>query len=212
VLRNIFPLLAAVLLIGDGVLFGLCTNRWETNQALPAAVASLELVPPKIGDWQGKPLKPLDEGTLAQTGFAGYWQRRYDNDKTGSTVDVLLACGLPGPLSRHTPEICFAGRGFVLQKGPIDHREGAARFFKDEFGRPNAPGHLEIYYTWNSGAGWVAPQNPQWTFAGAPVLYKLYVAHDVVGDKDKDAAAEEDAREFLRALIPELEKKLAFGS
>jgi Protein of unknown function (DUF3485) len=216
-LRNTFPLLAGLLVIGDGVLFGLCTNRWQTSQDLPAAVASLERVPLEIGDWKGKSLPPLNERMVALAGFTGYWQRRYENAKTGSTMSVLLACGQFGPLCVHTPEVCYAGTGYVLQGQPVNHTEetvspvGTAQFFKAQFGRPNGvtPGRLEIHWTWNAGAGWLAPQNPRWTFAGAPVLYKLYVVHEILDDRDR--AAEEDSRIFLRVLIPELDKNLMFA-
>jgi Protein of unknown function (DUF3485) len=215
-LRVVFPLLAAILLIGDGVFCGLRSNRWQTSQDIPAAAASIDRVPDGIGDWKATVHSHLSDQVVAQAGFAGYLQRRYEN-KAGSTMDVLLACGQFGPLSVHTPDVCYAGLGYAPQDKPVNYTEPAgspvegAEFFKAQFGKANnvTPGRLEIYWTWNAGAGWVAPRNPRWTFAGAPVLYKLYVVHEILDDSNR--TAEEETRKFIRDLLPELNKRLAFG-
>src|SRR5579862_1396988 len=101
--RIVFPLVAAALLIGEGLYAGRLTNRWQDSTPLPAAVASLQRVPWVIGDWQGQPLPAFDDRTCVLAGFAGHLHRRYENSRNGAVVQVLLGVGAFGPISVHTP-------------------------------------------------------------------------------------------------------------
>src|SRR5262245_10682764 len=111
-MRSLPILLAAGLLALDGYVYGLWTNRWQTSQAIPAAVARLDQVPMAFGDWQGENLEPLSAREVEQAGFEGYISRVYKNRRTGSALNVLLACGRAGPMSVHTPDVCYRGRGY----------------------------------------------------------------------------------------------------
>jgi len=212
--RIFFPLLVCVVLLGDGLVYGLWTNRWQPSNQLPAAVASLQRVPLELGPWQGRALPPLDERIMKQAGFAGYVQRRYENREAGTGVNLLLACGPFGPLSVHTPDVCFPAGGLLQQLSTASHNESlaalgtTAQCWKAKFGKADslASGNVQVYWTWNPGNGWQAPTNPRWTFAGSPVLYKLYVTCEIQGDGD--ALAQETCSAFLQKLLPELEKNL----
>jgi len=215
--RLLFPILAATLLLGDGLLFGLWTNRWQDSRQLAEAVAGLERVPLTIGAWRGQPLRPLDERACAMAGFAGYLHRGYVNPLTGTSLSVLLACGPFGPISVHTPDVCFSESGFVQQgkTAPVTEElgkpVGAAHFWTAEFAKPEGIGaaHVRVYWTWTVEGSWQTPNNPRWTFAGVPALYKLYVVQDVAGEDER--RAEDECRAFLRALLPELDRCLAFN-
>jgi hypothetical protein len=118
----------------------------------------------------------------------------------------------------HSPEICLAGSGLVQEGGTALHKENptplgtTSSFRKAKFGKPDAavPAHAWVYWGWNAGDGWQAPEHPRWSFAGAPVVYKLYlVAPDVRADEPTGV---DHGQEFLRILLPELAKNLAFKS
>jgi hypothetical protein len=217
-LRIVFVVLASALLVGDGLFFGFSTNRWQDSSRLPTAVASVELVPLVIGDWQGYPLPALDDRSVSIAGFAGYFQRRYEKRETSNAVTLLLACGPFGPLCVHSPEVCFGGRGLVTkgskklytEKGEQHLAEGEGQFWTVKFVKPDAlvPGQLLVYWAWNAQGRWQAPENPRWTFAGEPVLYKIYVTCEVVGEDD--SAAIKTCEDFIHVLLPELEKSLTF--
>ena len=171
----LIPLIVTVFLLGDGLVFGLWTHRWQSVDQLPAAVARLQELPLDCEDWQGQSLPDLDVRVVAQAGFAGYLHRRLQNRRTGAAVNVLLACGPFGPLSVHTPEVCYAGSGFVQQSTKLLYKEtcgvpvGDALFWTAKFHKPEAlePGQLRIFWAWNAGEGWKAPENPRFAFAGA---------------------------------------------
>lgn len=201
---------AAILL--DGYVHGLWTNRWGSTQVMDHAVAGLERVPLAIGDWHGQAQK-LGARQAQQAGFSGYWLRRYDRRTDGSSVTVMLACGLPGPLSVHTPDVCYGGAGFV-QAGSAERHEVSREtatpvFWTAKFSKRDAvlPVNLRLYYSWRTADGWKASSNPRWDFASQPVLYKMYICHEMMegNERQGDAAC----AEFIKLLLPELEQALA---
>src|SRR5262249_21192590 len=146
----------------------------RSQRELDQAAARVAEAPLAFGDWKGTPLD-LDAKTVDMAGFSGHAVRRYENRRTGAVVHVLLACGRPGPLSVHTPEICFGGAGFAMSGEPArftpDDRPGAPEFFKATFGKAKsaAPEKLRALWAWNKGGAWRVSDNPRWTFAGTPV-------------------------------------------
>ena len=55
---------------------------------------------------------PTTRRTMARAGIKGCVYRRYRNPRTGESVSVLLVCGRGGPISVHTPDVCYAGAGY----------------------------------------------------------------------------------------------------
>jgi hypothetical protein len=128
------------------------------------------------------------------------------------TVNVMLACGLPGPLTVHTPEVCYAGAGYEEDEDPVVHLASGARtvpeFWMCKFSKPEAlvPAELRLFWSWRAAGGWKASDNPRLQFAGQPVLYKMYVSHVTTGiETRQDIAA---CHEFINLLVPELERVL----
>jgi hypothetical protein len=210
--RTLLLSAATLAVLLDGYCHGLWTNRWNSSRAVEEAVARLERVPRAVGDWQAQPLA-LGAREADQAGFAGHWLRRYERRQDGRVVTVMLACGLPGPLSVHTPDVCYGGAGYVLSGEAVTFAAGSGRaappeFWKAKFSKPDAlvPVHLRVNWSWRAGGAWKAPANPRWAFAGLPVLYKMYVTYELGADERLDDAV---CAEFLGLLLPELEKALA---
>jgi hypothetical protein len=65
---------------------------------------------------------------------------------------------------------------------------------------------LRLYWAWNAGNGWVAPESPRQRFAPCPVLHKLYVLRELNGPVD--AGNDEPCMAFLKTLLPELDRTL----
>ncbi len=206
---RVFLLLAAgLLLAADGLVGGLWTNRWQTSPELAAAVARMDKVPMNFGAWRGKEGPDVEDWAVRGSRISGFAARRYER-RDGSVVNVLLVCGRPGPMSVHTPEVCYRGVGYQILSGP-DHwplkaAPGGmdAELWKIKVGKPDAatPMQMSVLWSWTTDGTWQTPNSPRFTFAGKPVLYKLYVTHEIVnGDKKAD----EVCREFLRDFLPEL--------
>src|SRR5436305_632514 len=140
--RAVLISVATFAVLVDGYVFGRWSNRWGNTQAVEQAVLSLRRVPMTIGDWQAKPLD-LGAKQAQQAGYAGYFLRRYERRGDGAAVNVMLACGPAGPLSVHTPDVCYAGAGFT-QAAPAQSyvvgpdSERPAEFLKTKFTKPAA--------------------------------------------------------------------------
>jgi hypothetical protein len=205
------PLLAivAAVVLADGYLCGHWSGRWGTSQQTMAG--RLEQLPLVIGEWQGTPLE-LNSRVVERAGFDGYLLRRYENQRTRATVNLLLASGRPGPLAVHTPEVCYAGAGFApaepTTRSHIDRAasEAPAEFFQTKFARRDAvrTEELRVIWTWNKSGRWLCPDNPRWTLTGVPVVFKLYVTQALTpgGDDGNNCV------DFLRDALPELDRVL----
>lgn len=207
---------ALPLLLAYGLALGLWTNRWHTSAPLQAATARLADVPLDVGDWQGQELE-LSPRQVTIAEIDGYLMRRYTHKPTGAALTVLLVCGRPGPVSVHTPDVCYGGMGYRPQKFPIRETlevegitKGKAAFWGATFAKADvaAPDRLAIRWSWNATGDWEGPDNPRWRYGSKAALYKLYVVRPLVESK---GSAEDPATVFLRQFLPELEKALFPG-
>src|SRR4051812_35665079 len=104
---------AALLLLGFGVAEGKWTNRWHQSHAAEDAGRRLAEIPLTLGEWQGTSGE-LDPRQAVKAELSGSILRQYTHKSNGTTLTVLLVCGRPGPVSVHTPDVCFAGSGFTM--------------------------------------------------------------------------------------------------
>ncbi len=212
--RVVPGLVALSIVIATAILTGQWANRWKTSNELDVAVARLDRVPLVIGDWAGR-AEPIDPRAMAAEELDGFLVRRYENGRIGRKFGVLLACGRPGPVAVHTPDVCYPGAGYEIAQtqpqrsvlrlgtGHADAEFLWARFRRD--GSITRDG-LCVQWSWNATNKWSAPNNPLFAFAGQRFLYKLYVISEMTGeDEPADVGVETD---FLRQLLPELEKVL----
>jgi Protein of unknown function (DUF3485) len=210
-LRTLTLVTALALILSSGVVHGVWTGRWSASQELQAKIARLDRVPNKIGDWEGRPLT-LDARSIERADISGYLCRRYVNQKTGGAVTVMLVCGRPGPISVHTPEVCYAGTGYEQSGETVRFPIGSDLrdvFWEAEFNKSQSivPEHLRILYSWSADGTWKASDNPRWDFGGLPALLKLYVIREKAEKRGK-VQADDSEFEFVRQLVPELRNAL----
>ena len=212
---RIIPLLAVgVIVVGSGVIHGLIMDRWGSSEDVSHAVASLKQVPEKIGDWKSQE-NTISERELEVGEIDGYLSRVYTNEADGTMVNLMIVCGRPGPISVHTPDICFRGAGYQMAKAYERHHlaskpetsETGDAFFAD-FTKPGsaAASNLRVFWTWSDGRKFFAPDNPRLAFAGMPFLYKIYLTRVVerVGDDPET----DQCLSFFRLAMPVLQSSL----
>jgi hypothetical protein len=213
--RSVLPVVVGLLLVlVTGLVHGLWSNRWSGRGDLEAAAARLTLAPLNVAGWKGHEEPPLDERRVARAGAAGHLRRLYVNEQ-GQAIAVTLLCGRFGPLSVHTPDVCYGGAGYEMLGAPVRRQVrlaggGTAEVWTARFHKPAAPAEapLRICWAWSAGTGWQAPSSPRWTFRMRPVLSKLYVARELTR---LDEPLEGDpCFVFLAQWLPELDKVL-FG-
>ena len=169
--RMLLLLFAGGFILADGIAVGRWTDRWGANRELTEAAQRLQQVPMTIGDWNGTALE-LEPRAVAQAGFQGYLVRRYENQRSGAVVSLLVACGRPGPLCVHTPEVCYGGAGFKMsgaRRNAMCPAPGTAPRFlssgKQPLPRP-MPQTLENYVSTGRGIA-RTPGSPPTTRAGS---------------------------------------------
>jgi hypothetical protein len=211
-LRALPIILALAVILSFGVVHGIWTDRWALSDEPQASAAKLPRVPLTLGEWSATE-NELDARQVEIADIAGYITRSYVNARTGTSLTLLIVCGRPGPVSVHTPDVCYGGAGFRMvgsrrEAFPYDGGPAPAEFRVGLFRKVQAMGetHLRILWSWSPDGTWRLPDNPRWTFAGAKALYKMYVVRELA--KGDEPLQEDPAVEFLGLLLPELQKAL----
>lgn len=200
---------ALAALLAYGWAEGMWTGRWQPTGAGRRAATKLKDVPRQIGVWEGSDGE-FDERQVALAELDGYLYRIYANANDGQQVQVLVVCGRPGPISVHTPDVCYRGLGFTtvarpIRKSLMKSEDGAdARCWTAEFQRPATGGkeYLRIAWTWFADGGWHAADQPRFEFARESTLFKVYLIHPV--SKPDTPWDEDPIPHFAKQLLPVL--------
>jgi hypothetical protein len=211
-LRTTHLLLIAGLLGTSAIVHGWWTNRWAT--AAPA-VSGFNLLDMDdgIGDWQPGAfidVNPTDMPTGCQM-----LSRRFESTRAGKKAIVSVTCGHPGAVAVHTPDVCYLGSGFTLRDAVRQEKirlapDGPeATLYVADFQKNTASGaeNIRVHWCWTADGSWQAPDYPRWFFARSPLLYKLYVVHNL--SDDDDLTKEDHYRKFVAALLPSLSRHFA---
>jgi exosortase/archaeosortase family protein len=209
-----FLVLAIGIVAATTVMHGMRTDRWSGPRDFRPLIARLDQIPMTIGDWEGRP-EEIDSRAILAAEIEGYSLRHYENSRTGRSVSVLVVCGRPGPISVHTPDLCYASVGYQMAQAkparcafPADSQRAPAELLTAEFEKKLTfpPERLRIYWSWNATGTWRVPERPRLTFAPERFLYKLYVIHRTA--EGLEPAEEVLFTDFLEQLLPEVEKAL----
>lgn len=215
-LRRLPQLIALAILFTAGLVHGRWSGRWTSSPELKSQAAAMDRIPLVLGDWHGQS-QTLDKRMIQVAGISHYLMRQYHNVGTGDKLTVLLVCGPPGPISVHTPEVCYTGIGYQ-QTGPLTKQRVDAEtpprgdeFWVAKMAKPDAliPEALRILYGWSVGGPWQASDRPRLDFGGAPALFKLYVVREDGGAESAKPSASDPGEAFLRQFLPELRKALS---
>jgi hypothetical protein len=207
------PILVSIALVASlGVVHGIYTDRWGPSGQLEQAVSALSRVPSQFGDWKGEDV-PHDAEELTRAGIRGGVFRKYTNPLTRESVSFLIVCGRGGPISVHTPDICYGGAGYRQleqeQIRDVESGDGTSHSFKvTRFVKPGAvvPTQLEIFWSWSrDGLNWQAPENPRLALARSRALYKMYVVREFMPNRGESVPSCES---FLRQALPVIRQTL----
>lgn len=205
------PLLIGLLIVAVVALVqGRWTQRWEKSVDLEAAVQRLAEAPGDLGSWKAE-VSDLEADALAAAGAQGSWVRRYTDERTGASVQIILLCGRPGPMSVHRPEHCYRGAGYDMLADPVHCTipgERPAECWTTRFRKEDASGDvtLRIFWTWLGDDGWRAPDSPRLAFAHLPALHKLYAIRELPSRPERPE--QDPTLDLLRQLLPALSRAL----
>jgi|SRR5579875_226429 hypothetical protein len=202
-------LVGSTALVICGIVHGYWTDRWAPPVEVGQAAERLDTIPLALGEWDGEALavKPGEGGE----GVAGCIRRRYVHRQTGAVISLFLVCGRPGPVSIHTPDVCYGASGFLVNTPDRYESSSGDRMWKADATRTRATEEtrLRLYWGWYDGSAWTAVDDPRVHFARCPVLHKLYVVRELSGANEPNG--NEPCEEFLHTLLPVLRRTLFCG-
>lgn len=200
---NLSVLSVVALTALSGVVSGALSNRWGPSTGAVLSGARLADIPDEFGDWQLQSTLTVEPDVIEMLQCSGSLQRVYRNRETGQIVSIALFLGPPGPISAHTPEVCYSTQDYervgVPQRGQIRlSKNSEADFWRMKFRSSTLRGDLlGVAYAWNCGHGWVAPDSPRFAFAGRPMLYKIQLSSRIDPGTPGDPC-----EDFLKAFLP----------
>lgn len=201
------------LTLASGAIQGHIRNRWGPSQSMLEAARKLQGVPqvfggPQKNRWQMTSAEPMEPLAVAMLECAGHIHRVYQNRRTNEIVAVFVIVGPAGPISAHTPEICFDAQNYTRR----DNRQQVAiasaqeqddHFWALSFKTKNVQENLlRVYYAWTAGTHWSAPGNTRFGFVGSPYLYKIQASCKMPAGSN--VTNSDTCREFLKDFLPVL--------
>jgi hypothetical protein len=196
--------IALLLTVGSGLLHGRLRQRWGHSSDALRAAEQMHALPATIGEWETISTFHLRDNEQAILQSYGHVGRVLRHKSSGAVVTLSLLVGPTGPTAVHTPEVCLRGNAYRLQ-GPrtalaVPGREDTA--WTSTFVSTDVSARqVRAVYGWRFDGDWSAPEQPRFSFAGRPYLYKLNFS--CAGD---DAATQAQARDFLEAFVPAFEQ------
>ncbi|MHB1423534.1 MAG: exosortase-associated EpsI family protein [Gemmataceae bacterium] len=199
-------IMGSAFLIICGIVHGFWTDRWASPLETAQAAERLDAIPLELGDWDGEVIEV--KAGEAGAGVAKCIKRRYVHRKTGAAVSLFLVCGRPGPVSIHTPEVCYGASGFTVNNRDRYDANSGDSMWKTDATRANATEEtrLRLYWGWSDGSTWTAADDPRVQFVRSPVLHKLYVVREMSSVSLSNQS--EPCEEFLQTLLPVLRRTL----
>jgi hypothetical protein len=210
-----FPMAAAFLAatLVSGWLHGTLANRWGQGDALALAAAKLGSdLPPRLGPWRLAKALSVESDVRQSLQCAAALHGIYTNDQSGDSVIIAVLAGPSGPISVHTPEICYSAADYELagQRQPWTVKDKLGQTHglwtihanSKHATRPN----LQVVYGWSTGGQWQAVRSPRFALAGFPVVYKLQLAGPA-GNDQRDVALN-PSHDFLVRFLAEIQPRL----
>jgi hypothetical protein len=205
-MMNLLPTATAVIvLVISGVVHGLWSYRWAAGEDLALAAARLANLADDLGDWEAEELEKHDSSAH---GLAGAVTRWYVHRITGTRIAVYLACGRGGPVSIHTPDVCYGARGYAVGPAarytePASASFPGADFLTANLRRPQDQSQQRVFWSWYGAGVWTVSDSPRRAFARQPLLYKLYLMRDLASGTDK--LETDPCLDLARRLLPRLQ-------
>ncbi|MBX9789743.1 MAG: EpsI family protein [Pirellulales bacterium] len=184
--------LIALTTVATGVVTGTLGNRWQRPHDLGAAAKSLDLIAKtsEVGPWKLKDSSRLSPEIVKLLHTSGDVSCKYQNDQTGDIVELVVLVGETGPLSTHSPEVCYSSRDYQVVSEPtsqqVEARGVPANFLSMTLSSDGFDGSLlRVWYAWHNGQQWFAPRNARISLRAEPFLYKIQISTYLTGLEDE---------------------------
>lgn len=215
---RVLPFIVIIAVLAAGTVWqGDVSERWylNTSDKLDAFADRLDDVPTTIGQWEAGPDQVLNKREWERAHCAAYVSREYRHPD-GQVVSMFLVAGSGRNVTIHTPDQCYVGAGFKMEKTPerrevsLENAEQAnAQFATTTFLRESSTEreHLLILWSYTEDGQWAGPTRPKPVYGYSPALFKVYLVTQL-NEGDSKEALESASATFARDLMPVLSEVL----
>ena len=205
--------LIVVLLVVSGALRTRQARRVEVELAKGReSPFPLATIPLTLGNWAGTTTE-LDARIVEATGSSDHVTRRYVDQRTGVSVEVIVLYGPTSDIFIHSPELCYPKAGFTTA-GEIYERRVAStagavpfRSLAYQKGDPGQADRQEVYFSWRYNGRWSTSVSSPKVSERIPGMYKVQVARRLSPREAR--TLDNPCEDFLEALLPALESRIA---
>jgi len=204
--------LVCLLLGGSGVVRAWQARRLATVlQDGRRSPFPLESLPINLGTWKGEEAT-LDPLIVRVSGATDIVTRRYVDQKTGAALEAIILYGPSAEVFLHRPEVCYPNAGFkqlgdgetrLINVGTSEVPFRSLVYTKGEGGRAALQ---EVHYSWRYHGRWSPELVKHKEFERIPGMFKIHLARTLTPRERRDL--DNPNEEFLKVLIPELERRL----
>jgi len=206
-------LVCSLLLISGGVRLWQAGKVEAVLQEGRVSPFPLEQVPRVLGDWRGEDTK-IDSKIARRTGATDLVTRRYVDQRTGASIELILLYGPTTEVFNHVPELCYKAAGYSKKAGPdvreieVDSHALPFRSLVYTKGEGGQAEFHEVFYSWRFTNHWSPEIEGTFKrFERIPGLLKVHLARKVSDQERRDIG--NPCEDLLRVLLPELESRLA---
>lgn len=201
--------IAIVLTIFSGTIYRYLT---APSADLAEVAKRFNEIPKEFGDWKMDKEEPMTDQVVSTLECAGYLNGSFINQVTGQRVNAFIVLGPPGPISVHTPEVCYSSKDYDI-KETREHTEigkdgelGTLWSLTMRQTSTVSAELLRVYYGWASQDIWTAPESPRFTYGGDPLLFKIQLASYL--PPETDLKTNDSCRSFLESFLPHVNRVL----
>ena len=180
---------AAIGLILIGALYVSTNMLGFSQQYMDYLIKTVHETPSSFDNWTGIDNEQANEAITKESGAMAQVSRVYENSLFGERINLYFIAGISFRVAMHSPVVCYPGSGYE-QQGEVqtfdfdyvytNSKTGKkyarkATFFTVVFKKGD---HSErVFWAWNDGSGWVAPQFARLHFGGHIPLCKCYFSY-----------------------------------
>jgi hypothetical protein len=209
--KEYFPYAGAgiivMLTLFSGYVQGRLSNRWGPTADMKAAAKRFDQIPRKFGSWEMVDEVPMEDRVteMLELPENGYLNGKFVNQSTGETIDAFIILGPPGPVSVHTPEICYSSKDYDRSDERVAVKIGSGADAHEMWSitlRSNSvhKDRLRVYYGWGNADRWTAPYSPRFKFGGHGMLFKIQLA--ALLPPEASGESDDACKRFLEEYLP----------
>jgi hypothetical protein len=156
----------------------------------------------------------LDPQTTRITGSTDHIMRVYADELTGVALSVLILYGPAGPVTPHTPQVCYPSSGFATVGGTVDRKVpldggGSADFRSSVFAKSGGRAMIyqTVYHTYEMNGVWSPAVENHKLPRRNPGVFKVQIQRrSFEGERRGD---NEPIEAFVAKLLPVIDRMTA---